>query len=126
MKWSDKGIVLSAKKHGENSLIVVLMTEKHGKHAGLVRGGTHKRVRGIYEPGNFLIANWSARLEEHLGTWISELVTSNAGLILNNPLRLSGLSSACAVTERSLPEREPHPNFFSKLKNLVASIEINN
>ena len=126
MKWSDQGIVLSAKKHGENSLIVVLLTENHGKHAGLVRGGTNRRVRGIYEPGNFVIANWSARLEEHLGTWVCELVTAKAGLILNKPLRLSGLSSACAVAERSLPEREPHPIFFSNFKNLVDSINLNN
>lgn len=39
MNWFDQGIVLSARKYGENSLIVALMTATHGKHFGLVRGG---------------------------------------------------------------------------------------
>jgi len=62
MDWSDRGIVLSAKKHGETSLIVQLLTERHGRHAGLVRGGTSSRARGLYQPGNLLAAHWRARL----------------------------------------------------------------
>ena len=123
MNWFDQGIVLSARKYGENSLIVALMTGTHGKHSGLVRGGTSKRVRGIYEPGNFVTANWNARLEDHLGIYTCELVASKAALILNDPLLLSGLSSACAVTECAFPEREPHSVFFNNFRNLVASLD---
>ena len=123
MNWFDQGIVLSARKYGENSLIVALMTATHGKHSGLVRGGTSKRVRGIYEPGNFVTANWNARLEEHLGIYTCELVASKAALILNDPLLLSGLSSACAVTECAFPEKEPHTVFFNYFQNLITTID---
>ena len=46
MEWSDSGIVLSARRHGETSSLVMLFTELHGRHAGLVRGGAAKRLRG--------------------------------------------------------------------------------
>ena len=123
MNWSDEGIVLSARKHGETSVIVTLMTTAHGCHAGLVRGGAGRRARGLYETGNFVTADWRARLEEHLGTYTCELLKPNAALVLDEPVKLAGLSSACAVTERALPEREPHPELYESLKTLVASIE---
>ncbi len=61
MNWSDEGIVLSARRHGENSVVVQLLTRGQGRHAGLVRGGQGKRARGIYQPGNLVAARWSAR-----------------------------------------------------------------
>ena len=67
MEWTDDGIVLSARKHGETSAIVTLLTREHGRHLGLVRGGSGKRARGILQPGNRVEARWQARLAEHLG-----------------------------------------------------------
>ena len=42
MQWTDEGIVLSVKRHGEASGILELMTREHGRHLGLVRG-----LRGV-------------------------------------------------------------------------------
>ena len=39
MQWTDEGIVLGVKRHGEASGILELMTRAHGRHLGLVRGG---------------------------------------------------------------------------------------
>ena len=39
MDWSDEGIVLSARPHGETGLVVSLLTREHGRHAGFVPGG---------------------------------------------------------------------------------------
>ncbi|MGH6953021.1 MAG: recombination protein O N-terminal domain-containing protein, partial [Alphaproteobacteria bacterium] len=56
MEWSDDGVVLGARKHGEHALVVSLFTRAHGRHAGLVRGGAGRRARGIYQPGNLVRA----------------------------------------------------------------------
>ncbi len=37
MHWSDDGIVLSARPHGESSAVVQLLTRHQGRHAGLLR-----------------------------------------------------------------------------------------
>ena len=122
MDWTDEGIVLSARKHGESAAIVNLLTEGHGRHAGLVRGGAGKRARGIYEPGNRVRAAWKARLEEHLGNYTCELLQASAADWLNDPLRLAGLSAVCAVAEAALPEREPHPEMYVRLSAFIAGL----
>lgn len=109
MEWSDKGIILSARKHGEGSLIVQLLTESHGRHAGLVRGGTGKRGRGVYLPGNIVTATWRARLSDHLGNFTCELSESRAATLLGDPVKLAALSSLCAMAEAALPERQAYP-----------------
>src|ERR1700756_3105504 len=52
MEWSDDGIVLGVRRHGESSAIVELLTRAHGRHLGLVRGGASARMRPVVPPGN--------------------------------------------------------------------------
>src|SRR5690606_10690343 len=52
--------------------------------------------------------HWRARLEDHLGSYACELAQAHAAYILDDPLRLAGLSSLCAVLQSALPERECH------------------
>ena len=122
MDWTDDGIVLSARKHGETSAIVTLLTRGHGRHLGLVRGGAGKRLRGILQPGNLLKARWRARLSEHLGTFSCELTEAIAARFLKDPLKLAGLSAACAMAEGTLAEREPHQAVFDGLLALLGAI----
>jgi DNA repair protein RecO (recombination protein O) len=122
MEWNDDSIVLSARKHGESSAIVTLMTREHGRHAGLVRGGSGRRARGIYQPGNRLTARWSARLAEHLGSLSCELTEAVAANLMSDALKLAGLSAACAMAETALPEREPHAPIFEGLSALLGAL----
>ncbi|MEQ8397043.1 DNA repair protein RecO [Thalassobaculum sp.] len=117
--WTDEGIVLAAKAHGEGSAVVVLLTRDHGRHAGLVRGAFSGRARGVYQPGNRVTAEWRARLADHLGNYTCELGHGHAAAVLDDPLKLAGLSAACAVAEASLPEREPHPRVHDGLVALL-------
>ncbi len=123
MEWSDQGIVLSSRKHGETSAILTLMTPTHGVHAGLVRGGAGKRKRGDLQPGNRVLANWRGRLAEHLGTYTCEVMQAHAATLLDTPDALACLSSALALTESALPERELHPSIFEGLSVLLGSLE---
>lgn len=119
MEWSDDAIVLSAVRHGENAAITQLLTRAHGRHAGLVRGGAGRRMRGVLQPGNQVHAAWRARLAEHLGTLTCELVHPFAAPLLDEPARLAGLQAACALSQAALPEREPHPRVFAHLLALL-------
>src|SRR5205085_10437798 len=67
MEWTDEGIVLGVRRHGESSAIVELLTREHGRHLGLVRGGAGKRMRPLLQPGNSVTTVWRARLDEPLG-----------------------------------------------------------
>lgn len=122
MEWTDEGIVLAARKHGESAAIAQLLTRAHGRHAGLVHGGGGAKGRGLLQPGNRLQVHWRARLAEHLGSYACEQLHSGAATILDDPLRLAALASACALAEAALPEREPHPAVFDGLAALIAAL----
>ncbi|MFP6735700.1 MAG: DNA repair protein RecO [Rhodospirillales bacterium] len=123
MDWTDTGIVLAARKHGETSVIVSLLTAAHGRHLGLVRGGAERRSRGVYEVGNVVAATWKARLEEHLGSYRCELTRAVAVDYLDDPLRLAGLSALAAVTEAVLPEREPHAALHGRFLGMIDDLK---
>ncbi|MEE8444024.1 MAG: DNA repair protein RecO [Alphaproteobacteria bacterium] len=122
MEWSDEGIVLAVRRHGESSAIISLLTAGHGRHAGLVRGGSSKRWRGVLQPGNEVSATWRARLEEHLGAYVVEPLRSHA-VLYDRPGPLAALTSACALAEAALPERAPHAELFATLGQLLALLD---
>src|SRR5260221_8324504 len=70
MEWTDDGIVLGVRRHGESSAIVELLTRGHGRHLGLVRGGAGSRMRPLLQPGNSVRAVWRARLRQHLRSFL--------------------------------------------------------
>ena len=87
--------------------MVTLLTEQHGRHAGLVRGGQSPKSRAVYQAGNRVRAQWRARLADHLGSYTCEPLASHAARLFDDADRLTALSAAAAVSERALPEREP-------------------
>ncbi len=119
MEWLDEGIVLSARPHGETAAIVTLLTAQHGCHAGLVPGGQGRRWASALQPGNHVKVRWRARLLDHLGNYTLEVITSHAAPWLDNPEILAIISSACAITEVSLPERQAMPGVYAGLLALL-------
>lgn len=111
MEWHDQGIVLSARKHGETSVIVELLTARRGRHLGVVRGGRSKQLRPVLQPGNKVLARWNARLSEHLGMVTLEPLRLRAAQIMERADALLALQSVCALLA-ALAEREPHDEFF--------------
>lgn len=122
MEWTDEGFVLSARKHGEQAALLHVMTRDHGRHAGLVLGGLGARYRPALQVGNLLRLQWRARLAEQLGHFQLEIVTPHAALIMDDPLRLLGLSAMAAMLERLLPEREAHPKLFDATAILIDAL----
>ena len=84
MQWTDEGIIIGTRRHGETSLIVELMTAAHGRHLGLVRGGRSRKQQPLLQPGNSVSATWRARLDEHLGTFALEPVIQRAATLMQS------------------------------------------
>ena len=122
IEWDDRGLVLSVRPHGEGAGIVSLLTRDHGRHAGLARNALSTAHRATFQAGNLVKASWRARLADHLGAYSCELIEGFAAAVLDDPLKLAGLSSVCAVADASLPEREPHPALFEALLALTEAM----
>jgi len=123
MQWRDEGILLSVRRHGESAAIISLLTRDHGRHAGLVRGGAGKRLRGALQPGNQLTATWRARLSEHLGSFTVELARARTAGLLDWPDRLAALMAAAAVIDAALPERESHVGIYDGMLALLDALQ---
>jgi len=120
MDWQDRGIVLHVRPHGESSAIVEVLSAAHGRHAGLVRGAKSKRMRGVLQPGNLIEVHWRARLSEHLGAFVLELVEARAAVIFDDALALDGLGAACAMACLCLPERERFAGIYAAFEVLTS------
>src|SRR3954469_11372308 len=114
MEWTDEGIVLGVRRHGESSAIVELLTRGHGRHLGLVRGGAGSRMRPLLQPGNSLRAVWRARLDEHLGPFVVEATRLRAATVLASSHAVYGVTHLASLA-RLLPERDPHQDIYDML-----------
>jgi DNA repair protein RecO (recombination protein O) len=122
MQWTDDGVVLGVKRHGETSVILELMTIERGRHLGLVRGGAGTRLRAVLQPGNLLRATWRARLDEHLGHYAVEGLDLRAAGFLGAAHAVHGITHVAELC-RLLAEREPHAEVFAALQALLDHID---
>ena len=118
MEWTDEGIVLGVRRHGESSAVVELLTRDHGRHLGLVRGAATARMRPWLQPGNSVSAVWRARLDEHLGMYAVEGMRLRASDLLASSHGAYGVTHLASVA-RLLPERDPHENIYEMLTHTL-------
>lgn len=77
----------------------------------------------MIEPGSRVSIDWKSRVADNLGTVTLE---QEAGLphgILDDPLKLSALLSACALCDSALPEREGHAGLYHGFKTLIEMMD---
>jgi DNA repair protein RecO (recombination protein O) len=118
MDWSDEGIVLGVRRHGEANAILEVMTQAHGRHLGLVRGGAGSRMRPVLQPGNEVRVSWRARLDEHLGHFTVEGLRLRAAEFMVAAHAAYGVTHLAALC-RLLPERDPHGEVHEALAGIL-------
>jgi len=121
VEWCESAIVLAARPHGEASVVATLLTASYGAHAGLVQAARGRKGGGI-QPGNRVVARWRARLPEHLGNFTIEAESNGSAALMDMPLRLIALQSACSLVAVSMPERQPHPGLYEATCALIDTL----
>ena len=122
MQWSEPGVILGVRKHGESSVIIELMTRAHGRHVGVVRAGRSKTMQPVLQPGNEVFVTWRARLEEHIGAFALEPLTLRTHLLMSDARALHGVNWLTALL-RLLPERDPHARLYDMATALLAHLD---
>ncbi|MDF1803722.1 DNA repair protein RecO [Thalassovita sp.] len=119
MEWRDQGILLGVRRHGETSAILEVFTQSHGRHAGVMRGATSRKIAPILQPGAQLDLTWRARLDDHIGSYTVEPMRSRSAMALGDRLSLAGLNAVAAMLMFLLPERETHPSLYHRTEALL-------
>lgn len=122
MEWRDEGIILGARRHGETSVILEVMTRAHGRHMGLVRGGRSRKQQPLLQSGNHVDLIWRARLDEHLGMFQVEPLALNAARLMDSAVAIFGLQTLAAHL-RLLPERDAHSGLYETLSIVLDHLE---
>jgi DNA repair protein RecO (recombination protein O) len=122
MQWTDEGIVIGVKRHGEANAILDLMTREHGRHLGMVRGGFGSRHKPVLQLGNSVSATWRARLDEHLGHYTVEGLKLRASNFFAAPHAIYGVTHLAALM-RLLPERDPHAGLYAVFEGILEHLE---
>ena len=121
MQLKAPAIVLAARAHGENAVILRMLTQEAGLVAAYVAGGQGRRLRPVVIPGNSVEADIRARSASQLPFGKVELVTSRAPW-LNEPLPAAAILWITALTASTLPERNPYPSLYDALGGLLDAI----
>ncbi|MEN8842174.1 MAG: DNA repair protein RecO [Octadecabacter sp.] len=119
IEWRDEGALLKVRKHGENSAIIEVFTPDRGLTAGIVRGGTSRKIAPLLQPGAQLDVTWKARLEDHLGSFTVEPVRSRTALVMQDRLALAGLNAVTGILSFVLPDREKHAPLYCRTVALL-------
>jgi len=117
--WQDEAALLAVRPFGETSVIVEVFSAEHGRHAGVVRGGTSRKIAPILQPGAQVAVAWKARLDSHLGSFTIEPVRSRAAAAMGDRLALAGLNAVCGLLVMVLPEREAQPPLYARTVALL-------
>lgn len=124
MEWHEEGIVLGVRRHGETGAIVDVLTNARGRWMGLVRGGRSRALRPVLQEGNFVLATWKARLEDHLGLFAIEPLSLRSGWLIEDPAKLAALTTLTCLCQL-VPEREPHARLYEATRLVLDSLEDN-
>ncbi len=123
MEWTDEGIVLGVRPHGETHAIARLFTREHGAVAALVHGGQGKTKGSLLQPGNGVEMTFRARREEALGHFELELAVPRAAAAMGDRQALLGLTAVTDLLFAALPEGVAYPPLYAATAAVLDLLE---
>ncbi len=118
---NDIGILLGYRRYGESFFILSILTKDHGLYKGLFRPSKKHNV--LLQIGNVLSVKWQARLQDSLGRFSCELVSSYFDYCFDDNLKLLVLKSFSSLLLSCLPEREIHKNIYKSCMKFLLSLK---
>ncbi len=94
MNWDDTGFLLSKNRYNENSQIVEIFTENHGKVSGIIFGATSKKIKNYLQIGNQLYVNYNSKSENKIGYFKVEILKAYSPNFFDKPKKLNCIISA--------------------------------
>ena len=122
--FTDIGLIIKCRPHGEGAMILTALSEHHGVRSGYVHAGRlSKTLRGVLQPGNFVHLDWQGTGEDGLGRFAVEEEWNLLPHILDDKARLLAVQSVCALIDQCVGEREPHPGLYEGTRAWISMLE---
>ena len=116
MSWDDECYLLSKRKFRENANIINVFTSKKGRVAGIVYGGTSRKIRNYLQISNKLFVTNISKNNNQIGYFKTELIEPISPNYFNDKKRISSLTSICSLLNILLPESQPNLNIYKSFE----------
>ena len=116
MNWIDEGFLLNKNRYSENSLIVEIYTKDHGKIAGIIFGGTSKKIKNYLQIGNKLHVNYNSKNENKIGYFKVEILQAYSPLYFDHKQKLSCITSAVNLIKILTAESQANLKIYKTIE----------
>ena len=125
MNWIDEGFLLNKNRYSENSLIVEIYTKDHGKIAGIIFGGTSKKIKNYLQIGNKLHVNYNSKNENKIGYFKVEILQAYTPLYFDHKQKLSCITSAVNLIKILTAESQANFKIYRTIENFFMILKDN-
>ena len=125
MNWIDSGFLINKNKYSENSLIAEIYTREHGKVSGIIFGGTSKKIKNYLQIGNKLHVNYTAKNDNKLGYFKTEILNAFSPMYFDNKYKLSCIFSAMNLIKILTADSQSNAKIYNLIENLYLLLSRN-
>tara|TARA_Y100001970_G_C14130451_1_gene801400 strand:- start:417 stop:1091 length:675 start_codon:yes stop_codon:yes gene_type:complete len=126
MDWQDKGYLLSINSYNENSAILEIFTENHGKTSGILFGSRSKKIKNYLFIGNKFHVNYSSKFEGKIGSFKLEPDSINTPLYLNIKKKFFCIVYSINLVKLLTVDNQENNNLFLLLDNFFEFVKSEN
>ena len=112
MNWDDTAYLISKNRYSENSIIAEVFSENYGKIAGIIFGGTSKKIKNYLQIGNKIHVNYNVKSPTRIGYFKIEIVKALTPLYFDENQKLSCISSAMNLIKVLTAEAQSNKEIF--------------
>ena len=112
MHWTDSGFLLTKNNYSENTMIIEVLTIKHGKCSGLVYGGSSRKIKKVLQIGNKILVNFKSKNENKVGYFNIELIKAISPEFFDYKEKILSILSAATMLKMLMPERQINKKKF--------------
>lgn len=126
MIWIDSGFLLSKYRYNENSLIADIYTKNHGKVAGIIFGGTSKKLKNYLQIGNKVHVNFNSKNSNNIGYFKVEIGEAISPLYFDDSQKLLCISSAMNLIKILTAESQKNEEIYNLIKDFYLLLKSDN
>ena len=122
MQWKDEGYLLYKNNYDENSIIIDAFTSEHGKHSGIVYGGSSRKLKKIFQIGNKILLNWKSKNENRTGYFSVELIDPISPFYFDDKKRSVCILASTSILKILLPERQNNKKIYNSFEKMLSTL----
>ena len=126
MFWTDEGYLLTKNNYDENSVIIEVFTQSHGKCAGIVYGGSSRKQKRNFQIGNKISLNWRSKGQNKSGYFNVELIKPVSPQFFDDKKRSICILSSTSILKILLPESEINKKIYNSFDVMLDNLEAEN